>query len=104
MIDQVVLQGAGVGLAGIVTGIGLIVFTENQGERSNARGSLSEGMSTRMAGGLIEDTDKTSFGDLGGLTSQLENALKESNSEFTEELELTEAEMAKIAEDLSDGW
>merc|ERR1740139_1016507 len=74
MVDAVVLQGAGIGFAGIATGIGLIKFTENAGERSNERGSVSEGLSKSLAGGMIEDKDASSIDDLGGLTSQLENA------------------------------
>ena len=108
MIDQNILIGAGVGVGGLVAGIGLVAFTEGAGERAKERGSgLSESMSTRIAGGLMEDVEMSTVSDLGSLTSQLENALKESGGVSDgkmEEMELTEEEKQKIAEDLDDGW
>lgn len=41
MIDQDILFGAGIALTGLVTGIGLVVFTEQQGERTAQRGTMS---------------------------------------------------------------
>ena len=108
MVDSNVIQGAGIAIAGLVAGIGLVAFTEGQGERAKERGSgLSEGMSTRIAGGLLEDVEVSSVKDLGSLTAQLESALKESggvSDQKLSELELTEEEKKKIAEDADDGW
>mmetsp|Transcript_28025 Transcript_28025/g.42950 ORF Transcript_28025/g.42950 Transcript_28025/m.42950 type:complete len:154 (-) Transcript_28025:282-743(-) len=108
MVDQNVLMGAGVAIAGLGVGIALVVFTENQGERASARGGgLSDSMATNLAGQMMEDVEVSSVGDLGSLTSQLENALKQSggvDDGKMQELELTEAEKKKIAEDLDDGW
>jgi hypothetical protein len=60
------------------TGIGLVAFTEAQGECAKQRGSgLSEGMSTRIAGQVLEDVQVSSVQVLGSLTCQLEAALKE---------------------------
>ena len=101
-------MGAGVAIAGLGVGIALVVFTENQGERASARGGgLSDSMATNLAGQMMEDVEVSSVGDLGSLTSQLENALKQSggvDDGKMQELELTEAEKKKIAEDLDDGW
>merc|ERR1719384_132426 len=106
MVDQNVIMGAGVALAGIGAGIGLVAFTENQGERAKERGSeLSEGMATKIAGKLMEDVEVSSVSDLGSLTSQLENALKESggvDNEKMQEIELTEEEKDKIKQDADD--
>jgi hypothetical protein len=104
MVDQNVLMGAAVGVSGLVAGIGLVAFTESAGERGSG---VSEDMSTRIAGGLMEDVEMSTVADLGSLTSQLENALKQSGGVSDgkmQEMELTEEEKQKIAEDLDDGW
>lgn len=98
-------MGAGVAVAGLAVGIGLVAFTENQGERAKARGSgLSEGMATRIAGGLMEDVEVSSVSDLGSLTEQLEQALKQSGGAKEDELEMTEEDKKRIAEEADDGW
>jgi len=101
-------MGAGVAIAGLGAGIGLVAFTETQGERAKERGSeLSESMATKIAGSLMEDVEVSSVSDLGSLTSQLENALKESggvDNDKMKELELTEEEKKKIQEEADDGW
>jgi hypothetical protein len=64
-------------------------------------------MATNIAGSLMEDVEVSSVGDLGSLTSQLENALKSSggvDDKKMNELDLTEEEKKQIAEDLDDGW
>ena len=105
MVDQQVLMGGGIALAGLVAGIGLVAFTEQQGERARERGSgLSESMSTRIAGGLLEDVEVSSVEDLGSLTSQLEKALKEAGGADESKLEMTEEEKQKIMEEADDGW
>lgn len=55
----------------------------------------------------MEDVEVSSVSDLGSLTSQLENALKESggvDGKKMKEMELTEEEKQKIKEDADDGW
>ena len=114
MVDDAMIQGAGVAIAGLVAGIGLVAFTEQQGERAKVRGSgLSDSMSTRITGGLMEDVEVSSVSDLGSLTAQLEQALKETTAEtgkteaeavLQNELELSEEEKKRIAEEADDGW
>jgi len=105
MVDQNVIMGAGIAVAGLVAGVGLVAFTENQGERAKERGSgLSDNMSTRIAGQLMEDVEVSSVSDLGSLTSQLEKALKESGGADGTEFEMTEEEKKRIAEEADDGW
>mmetsp|Transcript_35976 Transcript_35976/g.42968 ORF Transcript_35976/g.42968 Transcript_35976/m.42968 type:complete len:162 (-) Transcript_35976:133-618(-) len=103
VVDPTYVQGAGVAVAGLLSGFGLLSFTEKQGERSMERGSVSSELQTQMSGMMMEDIEVNTVNDLGGLTSQLENALKENSSDYTE-VELTDAEKKKIAEDLDDGW
>ena len=92
-------------MAGLVAGIGLVAFTEAQGERAKERGSgLSDSMSTQIAGQLMEDVEVSSVEDLGSLTDKLEAALKASGGAEEEELEMTEEEKKKIMEEADDGW
>jgi len=104
-LDQQVLQGIGIGVAGLAAGVGLVAFTEAQGERAKERGGgLSEGMSTRITGGLLEDVEVSSVEDLGSLTSQLEKALRESGGAKDEVFEMTEEEKKRIQDEADDGW
>jgi len=104
MVDQNVIMGTAIGVGGFAFGIGLIAFTEAQGERTKERGGLSESMSTRIAGALLEDVEVDSVSDLGSLTSQLEAALKETGSKDLDNLEMTEEEKQKMIDDADDGW
>ncbi|GAX14983.1 hypothetical protein FisN_12Lh322 [Fistulifera solaris] len=104
MVDQNVLLGAAVGVGGLAFGIGLVAFTEQQGERAKERGGgLSESMSTRIAGGLLEDVEVSSVDDLGSLTAQLENALRQTGK-TGESFEVSEEAKRKALEDADDGW
>lgn len=94
-------MGAGIAIASFAAGIGLVVFTETAGERG---GGLSEDMSTRIAGSLMEDVEVSSVADLSSLTSQLEAALKESKGEDIEDLAMTEEEKQRIVDEADDGW
>jgi uncharacterized protein HemX len=108
MVDQNVLMGGGIVVAGLVAGIGLVAFTEQQGERAKERGGgLSESMSTRIAGGLLEDMEVSSVEDLGSLTSQLEQALRQASGakgSNEKELEWSEESKKRIQEEAEDGW
>ena len=105
MVDDAVLQGAGIAIAGLVAGIGLVAFTEKQGERAKERGSgLSDSMSTRIAGKLMEDVEVSSVSDLGSLTSQLEKALKETGGAKDEQFQTSEEDKKRMIEEADDGW
>ena len=89
----------------MAAGIGLVAFTEAQGERGRERGGgLSENMSTQLSGMLLEDVEVSSIDDVGSLTSQLEAALKASGGTSEGELEMTEEEKKRIEEEADDGW
>ena len=95
----------GIAVAGLTAGIGLVAFTEAQGERARERGSgLSDDMATRITGQLMEDVEVSSVSDIGSLTSQLEAALKETGGADEAELQMTEEEKKRIAEEADDGW
>jgi hypothetical protein len=100
-----VIQGAGVAFASFAVGIGMVAFTEVQGERAKERGAgLSDSMSTKISGMLLEDVEVSSVEDLGSLTSQLEQALRASGGTKEEDLTMTEEEKTRIAEEAEDGW
>jgi hypothetical protein len=97
--------GGGIAVAGLVAGVGLLAFAENMGERAKARGGgLSEDMSTRLMGGLLEDTEVDAVSDLSSLTEKLEAALKETGGAKEEDLKMSEEDMKRIAEEADDGW
>lgn len=105
MVDMQVIKGVAIGLAGLGAGIGLVAFTENQGERGRDRGTvLSDRMATQITGGLMEDVEVSSVADLGSLTDQLEAALKESGGLKSEEVEISEEEIKRKEEEADDGW
>ena len=98
-------MGGGIAVAGMAAGIGMLAFAENMGERSKERGGgLSDDMSTRIMGGLLEDTEVDAVSDLGSLTDKLEAALKESGGAEEEELAMSEEDKKRIAEEADDGW
>lgn len=100
-----VILGAGIAVAGLAAGIGMVAFTEQQGERAKERGGgLSESMSTQLSGMLLEDVEVSSVADVSSLTSQLEAALKASGGAKDADLEMTEADKKRIAEEADDGW
>jgi hypothetical protein len=98
-------MGVGVGVAGLAAGLGLVVFTEVQGERAKERGSgLSDNMTTRIAGKLMEDVEVSSVDDIGSLTDKLEAALKASGGTNEAELEMTDEDKKRRQEAADDGW
>ena len=99
------IEGAGIAVLGLVAGIGLVAFTEAQGERARERGGgLSDSMATKITGKLIEDVEVSSVSDIGSLTSQLEKALKEAGGATDEDLGISEEEKKRILEEADDGW
>jgi hypothetical protein len=90
---------------GLAAGIGLVAFTEVAGERAKDRGvGLSDGMTTRITGKLMEDVEVSSVADLGSLTAQLEAALKETGGADEADLKMTDSEKKRIADEADDGW
>lgn len=105
MVDNNVLLGGGIAVAGLAAGIGLVAFAEGMGERSKARGGgLSDGMATKLVGGLLEDVEVDTVSDLSSLTEKLEAALKESGGADAKDLEMKEEDKKRIAEEADDGW
>merc|ERR1719261_1455592 len=99
MVDTQLLMGGGIAVAGLAAGIGMVAFAEKMGERSE----LSEDMATRITGGLMEDVEVDSVSDLSSLTDKLEAALKETGGADENELQMTEEDKKRIAEEADDG-
>ena len=100
-----VLQGAGIAVASFAVGIGMVAFTEAQGERSKERGGgLSDSMATQLSGMLMEDVEVSSVDDVGSLADQLEQALKATGGTSEEDLVMSEEDKKRIAEEADDGW
>lgn len=105
MLDNNIILGGAVAVGGLVAGAGLLAFAESMGERGKARGGgLSEDMATKLSGALLEDVEVDSVSDLGSLTDKLEAALKESGGADAKELEMSEEDKKRIAEEADDGW
>lgn len=105
MVDNNLVLGGAIAIGGLAAGIGLVAFAENMGERSKARGGgLSDSMATKLSGALLEDVEVDSVSDLSSLTEKLEAALKESGGAKDQELEMSEEDKKRIAEEADDGW
>ena len=105
MVDNNILLGGAVAVGGLAVGIGLVAFAENMGERGKSRGGgLSSDMATKLSGALLEDVEVDSVSDLSSLTEKLEAALKESGGADEKELEMSEEDKKRIAEEADDGW
>jgi len=109
MVDATTIEGAGIAVAGLAAGVGLLAFTEKQGERGMERGGgLSDDMSNNLAGGMVvEKTEE--LVDAGGLAAQLENALKGSSSDSEISTSNTAALLSELditadREVNDDGW
>merc|ERR1711982_44095 len=100
MIDQSIILGGGTAMAGVVAGVGLVAFAESMGDRSAERGiGLSDNMSTKITGGLMEDVEVDSVEDLSSLTDKLEAALMKSGGADQEALQLSDDDKKRIADD-----
>lgn len=100
MVDTNLLMGGGVAVAGLAVGVGMVAFAESMGERG---GGVSEDMATRITGGLMEDVEVDSVADLSSLTDKLEAALSAGGADG-KELEMSEEDKRRIAEEADDGW
>jgi len=98
-------MGAGIAVAGLVSGVGFLAFAESMGDRAKERGGgLSDGMATRITGGLMEDVEVDTVDDLSSLTDKLEAALRETGGADAAELAMSEEDKKRIAEEAEDGW
>jgi hypothetical protein len=105
MLDDNIILGGAVAVGGLVAGIALVSFAENMGERGKARGGgISADMATKLSGAMLEDVEVDSVSDLTSLTEKLEAALKESGGAKEQELQMSEEDKKRIAEEADDGW
>ena len=102
MIDTNMILGGVLLVGGTAAGAAGLYFVEQQGERTNERGGMSEETRARMAGKFMEDEEGVvSYTDT---ISKMEAALAKAEGRDVEE-DLDEATKAKLdAEKLDDGW
>merc|ERR1712176_585646 len=72
-IDSSMVLGAGMFLGSAGLGAGLIAFVENQGERTNERGVVSDETKSRMVGAYTRDTKLAM--DYSDTIAQMEKAM-----------------------------
>ena len=100
MIDSDIILGAGLLFGGTAMGAGVIAFVENQGQRTNDRGGMSDETKTRMAAMFMEDEELYTT-DLDDTITKMEAALAQAEGrEVVEGDGLTEKEK----EALTDSW
>ena len=99
-VDAGWIQGGAIAAAGLAVGGGIPAYIEFAGKKTMERGALSEDTVTNLSGMFMEDVEQ-SAGDLKDLTARMEKALAESGAK---EVELTEEQKKKLAEEADDGW
>ncbi|CAM9207161.1 unnamed protein product [Chrysoparadoxa australica] len=102
MMDQNILIGVAAGAGGLIAGLGIMAFTESQGERTSARGSLSEDMALKLSAKLMEDIDVDDT-DVQSVTSKMREALAQAQTD-EETAAMDRKKEEQKMEDLDDGW
>lgn len=104
-MDTNTLIGVAAGLGGLVGGIALVAFTEQQGVRSEERGAISENLRSDLSGKLLEDFEVQGT-EVDDVVTRMQKALAEVKGvdESKVVAELTEEEKKKKAEEADDGW
>ncbi|CAM9367307.1 unnamed protein product [Heterosigma akashiwo] len=104
-MDTNTLIGVAAGLGGLVGGIALVAFTEQQGVRSEERGAISESLRSDLSGKLLEDFEVQGT-EVDDVVTRMQKALAEVKGvdESKVVAELTEEEKKKKAEEADDGW
>jgi uncharacterized protein HemX len=98
MIEGSDAVAAGVLFGSAALGAGVIAFVENQGERTNDRGGMSDETRSRMAGKFMEDEELVS--DLSDSISKMEAALAKAEGREVDEGDgLTEKEKEALSTD-----
>eukprot|EP00956_Cyclotella_meneghiniana_P023923 scaffold47404_cov71-Cyclotella_meneghiniana.AAC.2 len=93
MLDNDIILAGAVPVGGLVAGAGLLAFAESMGEHGKARGGgLSDSMATKLSGALLGGRCGSRF------------MLKESGGADAKELEMSEVDKKRIAEEADDGW
>ncbi|CAM9115246.1 unnamed protein product [Phaeothamnion confervicola] len=101
-LDQNTIVGIAAGVGGLALGIGLVAFTEQQGERTAARGDLSENVAAKLSAKLLEDADMDET-DVESVTDRMRKALM-ADQTAEQEKEMQDKIAAKKTEEEDDGW
>jgi hypothetical protein len=100
-VDANVIAGVGVGLAGLLSGVGLMAFQENQVARAEERGSdvVSEATKTKLSAQFMEDVEMNALG-LDDTVSKMERALAKRKG-MSVDAAIGEIDKKEV---LDDGW
>jgi hypothetical protein len=100
-LDQNTITGIAAGVGGLVLGIGLVAFTEQQGERTSERG-LDESVANKLQAKLLEDFAMEES-DVGSVTQRMRTALREQmTDEEKAAMAVKKANLKREKDD--DGW
>jgi hypothetical protein len=100
-VDPNVIGGVAVGLGGLLSGVGLMAFQENQVTRSEERGSdvISSETKTKLSAQITEDVEMNALG-LDDTVTRMEKALAKRKGASVDEV-IGEVEKKEV---LDDGW
>ena len=100
-VDPNVIGGVAVGLGGLLSGVGLMAFQENQVTRSEERGSdvISSETKTKLSAQFMEDVEMNALG-LDDTVTRMEKALAKRKGASVDEV-IGEVEKMEV---LDDGW
>lgn len=100
-VDANVIAGVGVGLAGLLSGVGLMAFQDNQVARAEERGSdvVSDATKTKLSAQFMEDVEMNALG-LDDTVSKMERALAKRKG-MSVDAAIGEIDKKEV---LDDGW
>lgn len=102
MVDQNIVYGGLVAVAGLAAGAGMVALTEKAGVRSEERGALSYERKMKMQAMFMED-DVVETTDVDDVRYNMRKALRANQTE-EELLALTADARKRAEEEADDGW
>ncbi|CAM9377857.1 unnamed protein product [Ectocarpus sp. 6 AP-2014] len=102
MVEQDIIYGGLVAVAGLAVGAGMVALTEQAGVRSEERGALSYERKMKMQAMFMED-DVVEETDVDDVRYNMRKALRANQTE-EELLALTADARKRAEEEADDGW
>ncbi|EJK54063.1 hypothetical protein THAOC_26389 [Thalassiosira oceanica] len=102
MVDTNIILGGGIAVGGVVAGIGLVAFAENSESPSQEFTREAENTQAKRDSPATKNSCQLPIDN--ELLDKLEAALMESGGAEQEQLQLSEEDKKRIAEEADDGW